>query len=154
MFSVKTLSLLLFACFFSVVFACNRVKEKTKETIHKSGETVGKASTKFFGGVGEGIEKTLDIKIEVAEHLKNKGLSLGKNYVRDSGENKVNLLTLYIIFEKDFNDTLKIKAFDRDGFEIGRVKKHIQGKKEEAAYFDIIFDPRTKLESRGKIRLE
>lgn len=149
---ILTIGFTAFCICFSI--ACNRVKEKTKETIHKSGETVGKASSEFFGGVGEGIEKTLDIKIEVAENLRNKGLSLGKNYVRDSGENKANLLTLYIIFEKDFNDTLKIKAFDRDGLEIGRVKKYIKGKKEEAAYYDIEFDPRTKLESRGKIRLE
>ena len=40
--------------------SCDRLKQKTKETINKGGETVGKTATEFLEGVTEGVEKTLD----------------------------------------------------------------------------------------------
>lgn len=42
-----------------LTLSCNRIKKKTKETVNKGGETVGKTASGFFEGVPEGVEQTL-----------------------------------------------------------------------------------------------
>ncbi|MEY8848769.1 hypothetical protein AB9K26_08135 [Psychroserpens sp. XS_ASV72] len=150
----KLLTLTLFLGIVFTFTSCNRIKNKTKETINKGGETVGKSATEFIEGIGEGIEKTLALKIEISEDLKTKGISTGKYYVENSNGGNDNLLTVYIIFEKDFSDTLFVKAYDKEKLEVGRISKEINGKKGEALYIDFEFDKRTILESKGIIQFE
>ncbi len=47
----------------SISASCNSVKEKTKEIINRSGETVGKTASEFIEGASEGIDKTLKCKV-------------------------------------------------------------------------------------------
>ena len=144
-----TLSILL------LFISCNKISEKTKETINKGGETVGKTATEFFEGISEGVDRALDCEVVLTEKLKNKGLKTGKFSIVNSslgGEN--NLLTLYLIFNQDFKATLTAKAFDKKGLEIGRTKTTIEGKKDDAAYFDFKFDKRTYIEVKSKILIE
>ena len=61
-----------------LMFSCDRVKKKTKETINKSGEVVGKTATEFFEGVSEGVDKTLQCEIILSPELKEKELKTGK----------------------------------------------------------------------------
>ncbi|MFZ4400009.1 MAG: hypothetical protein ACOYO1_08255 [Bacteroidales bacterium] len=139
----------------SSVLACDRVKDKTKEVINKGGETVGKGATEFIEGVSEGVDKTLKCEIILSERLKTKGLQTGKFSINnDSTSGKNNLLTLYLIFEKNFKETISIKAFDKNGLEIGRVKKAVFGKAGEAKYIDFCFDKRTYIEVKSKINIE
>jgi hypothetical protein len=130
--------------------SCNKVKDKTKQVINKSGEAVGVSATEFFDGVGTGIEETLALKVDVSSELQQKGLQTGKSY---TGAKK-NVLTVYLIFNQDFNETMWVKAFDKDGTEIGRADTIISSKAGKAGYFEFVFDQRTKLESRCKIKLE
>ena len=144
--------LILWALF--VLSSCDSVRRKTKETINKGGETVGKTATEFFEGVGEGVEKTLAINIELSEDLKRKGLNTGKYIVSNGQSGQDNLLTVYIIFNDDLSDTLMVKAYDKSGMEIGRLKRAISGKKDDASYFEFEFDRWTNLESKGKVTIE
>ena len=139
---------------FSMI-SCNRVSEKTKDTINKTGETVGKTATEFFEGVAEGVDKTLECEIVLSEKLQNKGIKTGTFSVNnDDLGGKNNKLTLYIIFEKDFNQTIFAKAYDKKGLETGRTKIKVSGKADEAAYFDFTFDKRTYIGVRNKVILE
>jgi len=56
-----------------LTISCNRVKDKTKETINQSGEAVGKTATEFFEGVSEGVDKTLQCEISLSQDLQDKG---------------------------------------------------------------------------------
>ena len=134
--------------------SCDRVQNKAKKTINKSGETVGKAATEFFGGVGEGIDKTLQCELSLSESLTSAGLGTGKFAVENADEGKNNRFVVYFIFNKDFNSPVTAKVFDKNGLEVGRSKTNIAGNAEEAAYFDFVFDKRTCIETKSKIILD
>lgn len=135
--------------------SCNKVKETTKETINKTGETVGKSATEFFDGVSDGVEKTLECEITLSYQLIENGLKTGKYEIKSNLNNgKDNILVLYLIFDKDIDQTLYLKAFDKKNVEIGRSKLEITGKKGEAEYFEFHFNDRTDIESKSKISIE
>ncbi len=134
--------------------SCDKVKETTKETINKSGEVVGKASTEFIEGVSEGVERTLDCSIVVSENLQKKGIATGKFSINNSTEGENNLLSLYIIFNQDFKGDIWVKIFDKKGLEAGRTHLLISAKANEAKYFDFNFDKRTQIETKSQISLE
>lgn len=132
--------------------ACDKVQEKTKQTINKGGEAVGKTATEFFEGVSEGVDLTLQCEITLSQELKDAGLETGKFQIKDdSAGGEHNLLVLYIIFNKDFNKTVSVKSFDKSGMESGRTKLAIEGKAGDAKYYDFVFDKRTYIESRSKL---
>lgn len=147
--------LVLFLTLLIFTFSCDRVKRKTKETLNKSGETIGEGATEFFEGVSEGVDKTLQCEINLSDNLVNQGLSTGKFSIEDSkniGEN--NILVLYIIFEDDFKNTLTAKAYDKQNLETGRAKIEVEAKSGDAGYFDFIFDERTYIEVKSKIMID
>jgi len=134
--------------------SCGKVKEKAKETINKSGETVGKTATEFFEGVAEGIDKTLQCELSLSQSLIDKGLKTGKFAIDNADGGRNNQLTVYLIFDKDFKSPVTAKVFDKNGLEVGRAKIDVEGKVNEAGYFDFIFDKRTYIEVKSKIVLE
>ena len=152
--SFTQISMLFFISIVAVV-SCSQVKEKTKQTINKGGETVGKTATEFFEGVSEGVDKTMQCKITLSEGLTKNGIKTGK-FIIDSdtlGGTK-NKLSLYLIFEKDFSGNIKVKSFDKNGLESGRTNMNISGKAGNANYFDFIFDRRTNIEQKNTLVLE
>jgi len=135
--------------------SCNRVKEKTKQTINKGGEAVGKGATEFFEGVSEGVDKTMQCKITLSEDLIKNGIRTGKFFIdSDTLGGIKNKLSLYLIFEKDFSGIIKVKSFDKNGLESGRTSLNITGKTGSANYFDFIFDRRTNIEKKSNLVLE
>ena len=137
-----------------LLVSCDKVKEKAKLTVNKSGETVGKTATEFFEGVSEGIDKTLKCELSLSKSLTDKGLRTGKFVIEDAAGGHNNQLTIYLIFDKDFKASVTAKVFDKSGLEIGRTKINVKGKAEEAGYFDFIFDKRSYIEVKSKIVLE
>lgn len=138
-----------------LIFSCNRVKSGTKTVINKSGEILGKSGSEFAEGVTKGVEESLSSQITISEDLKKKGLEIGKSTIQnDNSGNDNNQLTVYMIFNKDINQEVIVKAYDKEGVEIGRLKTKLQGKADEAKYVDLIFDARTYLEMKSKITIE
>jgi len=137
-----------------LLVSCGKVKEKAKETINKGGEAVGKTATEFFEGVSEGVDKTLQCELSLSQSLIDKGLKTGKFAIENAEGGRNNQLTIYLIFEKDFESTVTAKVFDKKGLELGRKKVDIGGKSNESGYFDFTFDKRTYIEVRSKIALE
>ncbi len=135
--------------------SCNRISQKAKTTINKTGETVGETATEFFEGVAVGVDKTLECDIVLSDDLKKKGLKTGTFSIsgETGGENN-NELTIYFIFEKDFQRSVLAKAYNKKGLEIGRSKITVSGTKDGAGYFDFKFDERTDIGVRNKIVIE
>lgn len=142
------LSVLLSLC------SCNRIANKTKEGINKGGEVVGETATEFFEGVSEGVGKTLECDIKLSKNLTELGLKTGVYDISSKSSGNNNKLTLYLIFEKDFNRQISVKAYNKNGLEIGRSSSNIIGNKGEASYFDFEFDDRTDIGFRNKIIIE
>jgi hypothetical protein len=145
---------LLLAAFAILLISCSQVKEKTRETLNEGGEIVGKAATEFAEGVTEGVDRTLDCKLEISPDLKAMGLQTGKFSVEDDSGGVNNRLTVYLITERDFNDTLLVKVYDKTGAEMGRTRKLVSGKAGEAMFHDFNFDKRTKIEVRSRIVIQ
>ncbi|QYJ67847.1 hypothetical protein [Flavobacterium litorale] len=138
-----------------VIFAaCNNVADKAKNTVNKGGKAVGETATEFIDGISEGVNKTIESKIELSENLKNKGISIGKYYLEnDAASGNKNKLVAYIITENDFKGELTFKVFDKEDIEFGRQKIEIVSKAGEARYYDIIFDPRTNIDGKSVIKI-
>lgn len=138
-----------------LICSCQNMDKKTKDTINKTGEVVGKSATEFIQGVTEGVDKTLKCDISLSQELKDKGLEMGKYEITsDSSGGKNNVLVLYIIFSKDFNGNISAKVFDNEGAECGRTTVRAESKAGNARYFDFTFDKRTRIEKKSRITLE
>ncbi|WP_460219013.1 hypothetical protein [Psychroserpens sp. MEBiC05023] len=138
-----------------VVYGCQRVKDKTQDTINAGGEIVGESAAEFVEGISEGIDRSLECRIELSKSLLEKGLETGKYSITNNpaGGND-NLLTLYLIFNQDFNDILYIKVYDKNGLETGRAKLEVKGEKGFADYFDFTFGKRVEIEAKSLIQVE
>jgi len=133
---------------------CNWAKQKTKESVNKPGEVVGKAVSEFVNGVAKGVEKTFDNQIQISAGLKQKGLTTGKVLIRSTDSSTDNILTPYFIFESNINQLITVKVFSEAGQEYGRIIQQLNGKKGEAFYTDFIFDKRTNIDGRSRITIE
>jgi hypothetical protein len=147
----KTLPFLLLLVVF---ISCDRIKNKTKETINQSGEVVGKSAAEFFEGVSEGVEVTIDCDLILSEEVINEGVSTGKYSVGRENSSNYNKLTVYFIFEKDIKTEYTAIVDDKNGLEIGRTKLLIEGLAGETGYFDFVFDERTNIEVKSSINIK
>ncbi len=90
--------------------------------------------------------------MDLSDNLINKGLELGNTEVKGANNSSNdNMLIVYVIFNKAFADTLKLKAYDENGIEIGRNKTFISGNKDDAEYFSFVFNKQTNISSKSKI---
>ena len=91
------------------IASCNWGKQKAKEAVHKTGEVVAKAGSEFADGVSKGIEKTFQNQVLISDDLKNKGLKTGKILILGSDSTTDNILSVYFIFDKEFDQKVTIK---------------------------------------------
>jgi len=140
---------------FGLLISCNTetVKEKAKNTINNTGKSLGRGTSEFFKGIKEGVDKTLQCKIEISPALTNLGLGAGKFYISQSKGASDNVLTVYMIFDKDFKRKISVKVYDKKGQEYGRTSAVVEGKAGEASNADFIFSPRTEIESKSSFVL-
>lgn len=148
---MKYLSLLVIFIF---ICSCNKVKDKTKETVNKAGEVVAKTGSEFVDGVSKGVEQTFQNEILLSENLKNMGVKTGKILINSSDSAQNNILTAYMIFDEKIERNIIVKVFDENSREYGRAKLNVSAEKGEAKYFDFVFDKRTHIERKGKIIFE
>lgn len=135
-----------------LLFSCEGTRQDAKAIINKSGEAVGKTASEFAEGVSEGIEKTLERDLTISTDLQKKGVATGKVVIADDNNgNSNNVLSIYVIFNKDFNGKMTAKVTDKTGKESGRSVQEIIGKAGEARYIDFTFDKRTHIDVKSTI---
>ena len=143
-----------FIFLFLTFISCDRIKNKTKETINKSGEVIGKSTAEFFEGVSEGVEVTIDCELSLSDELVAQGLSMGKHTVGSENSSNYNKLTVYLIFEQDMEAEFTAIVLDKNSLEIGRTKLAVEGKAGDTGYFDFVFDERTNIEVKSSINIK
>jgi len=129
--------------------SCSFFSNAAKDAANTTEEIANTTATK----AGEGIDKSGNSMLKISESLSNRGLKLGHHTVSDENGND-NKLSLYFIFEKDFEGSVMVKVLNKQGVEVGRVKQQIKGKKDDAAYFDFVFDSRTNIDPKYNIIIE
>ncbi|OQP44430.1 hypothetical protein A4H97_08600 [Niastella yeongjuensis] len=137
-----------------ITASCNWAKEKTKETVNKTGEVVGKASSEFVNGVAKGVEKTFENEVKFSDQLTKQGLAAGKIVIHSSEHHSDDIISAYLIFNNNFDHEITIKVFSPQGQEYGRVHQKVKGKKGDAFYVDFEFDSRTNIDGKGTIQFE
>ena len=147
----KLVFLFAIAC---AVSSCEKVKEKAGETIDSGAKVVGKTASDVVNSIDKGITESASLDIQLSEDLKKSGLSFGKYYFRNNDQGDENMISLYLITDKDFNRDLSLKLFDKKGVEMGRTSLKVAQKKGRAGYFDFVFDPKIEFEYQGKLIIE
>ncbi|WP_127846579.1 hypothetical protein [Psychroflexus aestuariivivens] len=149
--------ILTFTTFLVLILAissCDWAKDKTKKTLNKTGEIVGKTGSEFGNGIYKGVKKTFENDVKISDQLKAKGLELGEIVINSSDSATDNVLTAYVIFNDNFDQEIVIKIFNENGKEYGRLKEKLNGEKGDAKHFDFTFDKRVNIGMKGSIKIE
>ncbi len=125
-----------------------------REKINQAGDVAGQVSGEFAEGVRKGVEKAFDVTVELTPGLSEKGIRFGKTTVSDDSTGTGNLLTVYVIFDKDFSGELTAKAYDSKSAEMGRKTVQVRGKASESQFIEFHFDKRTNIDSDSKLVIE
>jgi len=149
---MKTITLTYTVLCFLFLASCS--SSDAKKNISKAGDVAGQAVGEFVSGVSSGVQKAFEMSILLPKELENKGIKFGKITVQNAKEGVDNLLVVYFIFEKDFDEMLTVKVLDRKGLEMGRSKQKVAGAKGEAKYIEFQFDKRTNIDVDCKLTIE
>lgn len=139
---------------FLIITSCNSIKDKTNQTIHKTAETVGEVGTKVVTKIGDGVANTLKSQILLDTALIRAGIENGKFMFNDDKEGNQNILSVYFIFNKNYDGQLQVFAFDESQLEYGRAIAKVTAKAGEAKYIDFMFDKRVNLENKSTFKLK
>lgn len=131
----------------SIIFSCGRVQKEAKNAINKSGEFIGESSSEFVDGISSGVDKKFKCEFHFKDESKFSGIEIGKYEILNGKSGHDNVLSLYMIFNKAFADTMNVKLYDKENLEYGRTMVFVSGKKDEANYVDIEFEDRISIES-------
>ncbi len=147
--------LLLVCSLAGLLLSCDRVKHAAKMTLRKTSETVGQSATVVADGLATGAQKEA-VQVQASPALQGRGLQLGKASLASSdsiGQHQVSL-TMYVIFNQDFADTVQVKLYTQQGAEYGRSKVLVKGTRDNARPIVVRFDPHIETELGTKVTIE
>ena len=153
---MKTNIVKLVCCFLTILmtFSCNRVADKAKEKIDSGAETVGRTTSDVVTSFGKGISDANKVSIALSSELKQKGLRFGKYYISQNEEGKENTISIYFIADKNFDQPVALKLFDKSGVEMGRLQQNVKLAQGAAAYYEFVFDAHVEFELKSKITID
>lgn len=107
----------------------------------------------LFRASGTGSEINLSSNvmrmIHVDDSVRDEGVRVDRVLLADTAPQA----TVYVRFQRPFSANVLLLAYDRTGVEIGRSKRALAGKTDEAAYFTFDYDARIPLKSAEGFRL-
>jgi hypothetical protein len=106
---------------------------------------------KVSKGVGNAFQKE-NFSIDVSDPLIAKGLTASRS-VRLPDTDQSKGVSIYMVADKAFNGPLQLRAFDKNGHEIGRAKARLNIPEGEAKFVDFQFDPRTPMNAMDRLEL-
>jgi hypothetical protein len=123
------------------------VGEAMKGEGKDAADSVGEGVGEVLKGGGSGLDKSLlKINVEIDKQLSDAGVSLGRTArLEKKNEKGQDGVTLYFIYNKAFNGTVLLKAFDAKGTEVGRSSSPVKGTADNTQYVNFYFDERVPL---------
>lgn len=114
--------------------------DKQDESVAKqAGDKVGQVVTEFASGVGQGVDKSMEVTVELSEALTGRGVemtmskSLGMDPTRKG-------ISVYLISSQPLKTSLMAKALNKEGQEIGRSVVDVEFGADDAQYVAFPFD--------------
>lgn len=120
----------------ALLIGCGKDGESVAD---KAGESVGRHVTDFTKGVGRGIDQKMTVEVSLQPEVQALGITntVAKALGLDSSKKGI---TVYLISSQSVSNTLVARALNADGLEVGRAKKDVVFKKDDAAYVTFEFD--------------
>ena len=105
----------------------------------KAGRAVGETLTDFANGVGTGVDKRLEVAVELGESIERLGLE--KTVSKNTGlDNSSKGIAIYFISQRPVNAQLIAKALNTEHQEIGRSVVSVEFTADDAKYVTFDFD--------------
>jgi hypothetical protein len=134
--------------------SCDWAIDKSQKAVNKAGEIVGKTGSEFGDGLYKGVKKTFENEVKISDQLIAKGIDFGEITINGTDSTSENILTIYVIFNADFNNEITVKLLNENKKEYGRITQKIKGQKGTTQYVDFIFDKRVNIGTKGSISID
>lgn len=119
-------------------------------SVHRAGQRVGESLTEFAKGVGSGVDRQLEVPVELSEEVAQLGLqtTVAKGSGLDGrGEKSI---SVYFIAGQPVKTWLLTKALNAEGQEVGRSTVELELDADEAKYVTFAFDAEMDSQRVGK----
>ncbi|MFM8727926.1 MAG: hypothetical protein ACKON9_22695 [Planctomycetaceae bacterium] len=103
------------------------------------GQTIGQNVTEFAQGVGTGVDKQLQVDIELSPDLTKAGLSHTIAKQKTSIDDPQKAISIYLLSANAIKCTLIAKAYNADDQEIGRATSEVEFAEDDAQYIAFTF---------------
>jgi hypothetical protein len=133
---------------------CQRAKQGAKDALNKGGEITGAAASEVLEGVTTGVEETWKVDVQLSATRVQQGLGLGKTTVESHSLGNNNLLIVYLTTTQAVKDTLRVRALDQEGLEMGRATLVMDAAAGSGAFYEVHFPERTDLERKSTVVVE
>jgi hypothetical protein len=131
-----------------LIVGCGKKEESITK---KAGAKVGEALTDFASGVGKGVDKKMEVKVELSKTITDSGVSTTISKLDALGKKT---LTVYFIAEKPFKSKLIAKAINSQNQEIGRASANVDFAANDAKYINFDFHKETDTQMVSKYLIE
>ncbi|WMJ68375.1 hypothetical protein [Stenotrophomonas sp. 24(2023)] len=103
----------------------------------KAGSAISGTAADFVAGLGEGVDKRMNVTLQADPGLAAHGLTVTLGKSRGMGSKEA---AVYVVADKAFKGKLVARALDADGTEIGRATAEVEFAADDARYVTFQFN--------------
>ncbi|HIE5355642.1 TPA: hypothetical protein ACXNP2_002249 [Stenotrophomonas maltophilia] len=103
----------------------------------KAGSAISGTAADFVAGLGEGVDKRMNVTLQADPGLAARGLTITLGKSRGMGSKEA---AVYVVADKAFNGKLVARALDAEGTEIGRASADVEFAADDARYVTFQFN--------------
>jgi len=103
----------------------------------KAGSAISGTAADFVAGLGEGVDKKMNVTLQVDPGLAAHGLTVTLGKSRGMGSKEA---AVYVVADKAFKGKLVARALDGEGAEIGRASAEEEFAADDARYVTFQFN--------------
>ncbi|MBA0446179.1 hypothetical protein D7Y61_02365 [Stenotrophomonas maltophilia] len=103
----------------------------------KAGSAISGTAADFVAGLGEGVDKRMNVTLQADPGLAAHGLTVTLGKSRGMGSKEA---AVYVVADKAFKGKLVARALDADGTEIGRASTEVEFAADDARYVTFQFN--------------
>ena len=103
----------------------------------KAGSAISGTATDFVAGLGEGVDKRMSLKLDVAPEIVSNGMTVTLGKSRGMGSKDA---SVYVVATKPYKGAFLVRALDESGAEIGRSRVEVDFPADDAQYVNFTFN--------------
>lgn len=103
----------------------------------KAGSAISGTATDFVAGLGEGVDKRMSLKLDVAPEIVSNGMTVTLGKSRGMGSKDA---SVYVVATKPYKGAFLARALDESDAEIGRSRVEVDFPADDAQYVNFTFN--------------